>query len=281
MTQTGLVGRIVDALELIDYNAKDTPAANNTSPKDEDVEDYNDNFNYISVLGMMLYLQGHSRPDIPFAINQCAIYAFRPKRSHRRAMKLIGRYLKGTLNKGIVMKLRGFMLIDFYVDSNFVRLWYYEESSDPKIVKSCSGFLFTLGGCPISWASILQSEITLLTVEAEYVTMRMAMKELLPLQKIVIEICKSLKVNISKQSTIKSEIWEDNTRALCLSKNAPPRTTPRSKHYAIKYHWFRKFIRTDKIGLNKIATHVQLVEILTKSLSRDKFQSLRKILMGW
>ena len=99
---------------------------------------------------MLLYLQGHSRPDISFAVNQCARYAFNPRRSHEEAMKHIGRYLKGTRTKGIIMKPTNNLQIDCFVDADFAGLWGYEDELDPTSVKSRSGFLFMLGGCPIS-----------------------------------------------------------------------------------------------------------------------------------
>ena len=179
------------------------------------------------------------------------------------------------------MKSSQSLQIDCYVDDKFAGLWNHEDSADPTSVKSHSGYLFTFGGCPIWWSSKLQTEITLSTIEAEYVAMSIAMKEILPLQRIIIEICDSLNLDINKKATIKSEVWEDNTGALGLAKLAPPRHMPRSKHYALKYHWFREFIHLDKIGLNKIDTKIQVADILTKSVLSVQFEELRKLLMGW
>ena len=69
MTQLGLTKKIVEALGLADCNPKTTPAANGTLPKDEFGEECDGTFNYASVLGMILYLQGHTRPNISFAVN--------------------------------------------------------------------------------------------------------------------------------------------------------------------------------------------------------------------
>ena len=63
----------------------------------------------------------------------------------------------------------------------------------------------------------------------------MAMKELIPLQRIVLEICDNLNVGLDKITAIKSELWEDNFVALSLAKLDLPRMTPRSKHYATNY----------------------------------------------
>ena len=61
MTQTGLIDRIITAMGLDDANIKDTPAVKATLPKDLEGEECNEGFNYASVLGMLLYLQGHIR----------------------------------------------------------------------------------------------------------------------------------------------------------------------------------------------------------------------------
>jgi hypothetical protein len=52
---------------------------------------------------MLLYLAGHSHPDIAFAVNQCARYTFQPTRKHVAALKRNGRYLKKTRNKGLIL----------------------------------------------------------------------------------------------------------------------------------------------------------------------------------
>ena len=39
-----------------------------------------------------------------------------------------------------------------------------------------------------------------------------------------------------------TNVWEDNEGCLKLAKLEPPRMMPRSKHHALKYHWFRSQI---------------------------------------
>jgi len=57
--------------------------------------------------------------------------------------------------------------------------------------------------------------------------------------------------------------------------------TPRSKHYAIKYHWFQEQLVPRGITLVKIETKEQLGDIFTKGLPGVDFECLRKKLMGW
>lgn len=84
-------------------------------------------------------------------------------------------------------------------------------------------------------------------------------------------------------SNIHVRIHEDNIGALTLGKLEPRRMTPRSKHYAIKYHWFRShvFDKSNRIQLVKIDTANQLGDIFTKGLTKETFERLRRKLMGW
>jgi hypothetical protein len=102
-TQIGLTMRIIDALDLDSKytTAVATPAEKAALGRDVDGSPASGQVNYASVIGMLLYL-GHSRPDIAFATHQCARYTFAPKQSHEDALKCIGRYLKGTLDKGLI-----------------------------------------------------------------------------------------------------------------------------------------------------------------------------------
>jgi hypothetical protein len=95
MKQTGQIKRIIEALGLDDgAKGKFTPSESKPLVKDVNGELASGAFSYSSVVGMLLYLSGHTRPDITFAVNCCARYMFCPKHSHKLALKRIGRYLK-------------------------------------------------------------------------------------------------------------------------------------------------------------------------------------------
>lgn len=96
LLQLGLVDCIISAVGLEGSKSKETPAILGALPKDENGEPCNEYFNYGSVVGMLMYLAGHSRPDLGFAVHQCARYTHCPKRCHKQAVKHIGHYLVGT-----------------------------------------------------------------------------------------------------------------------------------------------------------------------------------------
>ena len=120
-------------------------------------------------------------------------------------------------------------------------------------------------------------------MEVEYVSLSMTMKDLLSLKRIFRDVYIGLNLGKDITSSIKSIIWEDNAGVSTLAKLPLPRVTPRSKHFAVKYHWFREYVQDPKeqTELHKIDTKIQLADLLTKSLSKLQFQLPRKRLTGW
>ncbi len=75
-------------------------------------------------------------------------------------------------------------------------------------------------------------------MEAEYVALSTSCKDLFPIIDITKEICTVLEVHLHDITNMHIKIHEDNAGALTLGRLEPRRMTPRSKHYAVKYHWF-------------------------------------------
>ena len=53
---------------------------------------------------MLLYLSTNTRPDISFAVSQVCRFGADPKQSHASAVKTLLRYLKGTADKGMLIR---------------------------------------------------------------------------------------------------------------------------------------------------------------------------------
>ena len=281
LTQRGLAKRVVEALNVGHMPRKLTPASHEPLVKDDLGDPPDGNYNYASVIGMLQYLQGHSRPDITYAVSQCARFTHSPKRSHEQALERIGQYLKHTLDEGLIMQPSQNLDIDCYVDADFAGLWPHEDKLDPISVKSRTGFVLCIAECPIIWMSKIQDSIALSTMEAEYNALSVAMKSVLPLQRIFKALASGLGFTREQQAHFKTTVWEDNQGALALANLEPGRVTPRSKHYAIKYHWFRSHIKPNKVDVKRIDTNNQKADILTKGLRTHQFQSIRKLLCGW
>ena len=292
LTQKGLIQRVIVALGLDVENSNGirTPAPENAPlPRDKDGPAHDLGFNYPSVVGMMMYLCNNSRPDIAFAVHQCARHSFSPKRKHAEYLKRIGRYLLATKDNGLIIKPnedRNILDVDCYVDADFAGLFSHEDKTDPHCVKSRTGYVINMGGSPIIWASRLQPIISSSTMESEYIALSTACKDLIPLRNIIREIASACGVEEQERSSMHTTIWEDNVGALTLANMELPFMTPRSKAIAVRYHWFRQFVSRDEgkdggIVIKKVDTKNQIADIFTKGLGRQLFEKLRKMLMGW
>ena len=256
------------------------------SHADEDDFD-NVAFTYASAFGVLLYLANNSRPDIAFAVSQVARYSAKPKKSHAIAIKRIARYLLDTKSRGLIMQPArahagesiNNLAVDCYVDADFAGTWHSEPATDPACVKSRAGFVICVGGCPISWTSKLISEICVSTMMAEYVALSMSMRDLIYLRAIVADTAKHLRYKKIVDVRTHSVIFEDNNGALSLAMSS--HDTPHSKHYAVKYHWFREHVLKHKTcTVHKIDTSDQLADIFTKC-DHKTFEIIRRKLMGW
>jgi hypothetical protein len=143
-------------------------------------------FSYSSVVGMLLYLSGHTRPDIAYAVNCAAWCMFCPKKSHEEALTQIGRYLKATRNRGLIINpSSGVLKIDAYPDANFTGMYGYEHHDDPSCVKSRTGYVINVANCPVMWQSKLQMETALSTMEAQIMVISHCACELIQIMQMV------------------------------------------------------------------------------------------------
>ena len=78
MKQVGLIDCVIKTLGLDNGMAKGkfTPAESTLLVKDNDGEELCGSFSYNSVVGMLIYLSGYTRPDISYAVIVCASYMF-------------------------------------------------------------------------------------------------------------------------------------------------------------------------------------------------------------
>src|SRR5512133_2242004 len=154
------------------------------------------------------------------------------------------------------------------------------DDQDPVRVKSRSGHVILLANCPLLWCSKLQTEIACSTMEAEFIALSAAMRDLIPARQLLQAIGKALSCKVPQGVALQSTVFEDNNG--CLQLATIPKMTPRSKHIGVKYFWFRSQVGPDSgISVVKCDTKDQLADIFTKGLAHDQFAILRHRLMGW
>ena len=286
LSQPQLIDDILKELRLDDakVTTKSTPGASSQSLLRHPTSvPFDGHFDYRRVVGKMNYLEKCSRPDISSAVHQCARFVADPKVEHGKALKWIGRYLAASKDKGIIYSPKASAGFEVYVDASFCNNWEQETAEwDADTARSRTGYVIMISGCPILWASKLQTEVALSTTESEYIALSTATREVLLLIELTEEMYQQGCITQKLHPTFHCKIFEDNSGAIYLATGVKhPKMRPRTKHIIIKYHHFRHAVAKGDVTVEHIASEDQLADILTKPLPVDPFTKLRFLLMVW
>ncbi|KAJ9566572.1 hypothetical protein OSB04_002538 [Centaurea solstitialis] len=123
---------------------------------------------YASAIGCMMYAMHYTRPDIAFAVSRLSQFTSNPGPDNWKAIGRVLGYLKRTSDLELTYKTHPGIL-EGYTDASWI-----DNSNDSK---STSGWIYTLAGGAISWASKKQTCIAHSTMEAEFISLAAAGKE--------------------------------------------------------------------------------------------------------
>ncbi len=140
---------------------------------------------------------------------------------------------------------------------------------DPITAKSQSGWIIFYAGCPVSWTSKLQSQVTLSTTEAEYIAVSQSLCDVIPVMNLLQDMRERDFQVICTKPHVYCKVFEDNSGALELARL--PKLRPRTKHINVCYHHFHKHVRKGLIKIFPIDAKDQIADALTKALAQNNF----------
>ncbi|XP_066316136.1 secreted RxLR effector protein 161-like [Miscanthus floridulus] len=149
----------------------------------------------------------------------------KPTVKHRNAVKQIMRYLKGTLEFGLVYT---------QTKSEEVLVGYSDSDVGGDLVgrRSTRGMSFYLNEGLVTWNSHKEKTVALSSCEAEFMAATEAAKQALWLRTLLGEL--------TAKKPMKVTLLVDNNSAIALMKN--PVFHGCSKHIDIKYHFIRECV---------------------------------------
>jgi hypothetical protein len=246
LSQPHLVQQIIDDIGFNDQTiAKPTPAASTVKlSRDLHGESMQEDWHYQSNIGKLNFLEKSTRLDIAYAVHQCAQFSNNPKVSHVSAVKQIVKYLVGTRDKGIYLRPDNH-LFECWVNMDFVGNWDRVNADvDPSTAKSRTGYIINYGGCPITWASKLQTEVALSTTEAEYNALSTSLREVIHLMQLIEEAKSKGWQTVDEAPKINCKVFEVNIGAQEMARL--PKMRPRTKHLCIRLHHFWEKVHKGK-----------------------------------
>ena len=222
-------------------------------------------FPYREIIGALNYLAQYTRPDLAFAVSYLAKFSNCHDETHHKAVVHVLRYLRDTKDEGI----------SFTKDVPLEAYGFSDATwgSDVDNSRSVSGYVFYLGGGPITWSSKSQQTVALSSAESEYVAMCSAAKEAIHLKHFLPEVDETI-YDRKKPITI----YGDNTACIAIAKD--PVLHERQKHFDLKLHFVRESIYRKEIELKYIETNYNVADLLTKPSSREMYRRCVPALRG-
>ena len=194
---------------------------------------------YKSMVGGLRYLV-HTRPDIAYAVGLVSRFMERHTVLHQNAVKRIMRYVKGTLNYGLVYtRGRGDYMLSGFSDSDL--------AGDVVDRKSTGGMAFYLDESLITRVSQKQRCVALSSCEAEFMAATAAACQGIWLHSLLSQI-----MNVKAGPVV---LYIDNKSAIDLAKN--PVFHGRSKHIDVRYHFIRECVEKGSIIIKHVSTEAQ------------------------
>ncbi|KAK9673423.1 hypothetical protein RND81_12G166900 [Saponaria officinalis] len=217
---------------------------------------------YRRLIGRLNYLT-ITRPELVYYVHILSQFLQAPKTEHWDAALRVVKYVKGSIDRGIVIEKGRGLELTGYSDSDW--------GSCPTTRRSLTGYFVSLGGSPISWKTKKQVTVSRCTAEAEYRAMAALTSELIWL--------KTFLTSLGVHHTRPIQLYCDNQAALHIAKN--PVFHDRTKHIEIDCHFVRQHLVEGTIATSFVRTTMQLADIFTKALGKDQFRHILGKLGSW
>ncbi|XP_074347489.1 secreted RxLR effector protein 161-like [Apium graveolens] len=199
---------------------------------------------YKILVGGLRYLV-HTRPDIAYVVGIVSHFMERPTMMHLQAVKRIMRYIRGTLDHGLIyLRDSGNNMLTGYSDSDLA------GHLDDR--RSTGGMVFYLNESIITWVSQKQKCVALSSCEAEFMAATTAACQ-------GIWLCKLLN-EVTDKYTGPVVHYIDNRSAIDLAKT--PVFHGRSKHIDIRYHFIRECVDRWEILIKHIKSDEHRADVL-------------------
>ena len=194
-------------------------------------------------------LKTHLGVFLMYTVNTLAQHATAPGEPHLQALKRVYHYLAGTRGYKLVFNGRA-------KDPSLIGYADADWAGDANTRRSISGYVFFLGGSPVTWAAKKQPSISLSSTESEYMASSLATREVVYLRQFLIEI------GFRPPGPIPLLI--NNQSAIALARNLEFHA--RTKHIEVRHHYVREKLEDGVIDLQYCPTADQIADIFTKPL---------------
>lgn len=266
LDQRAGVEDLIHKYGMQDCNTVTTPAVPNSKLEQAKPGEPETHHPYRSLVGALLFLSVHTRPDIQYAVNELTKHCEHPTERHWESAKRVLRYLQGTLDYQLCYRASADMTLHAACDADWACNWKGQGAD----AKSITGYVCWIAGGVVSAKAKRQTTVALSTCESEYVAIAAAAQEVIYLRQLLKDL---------------HEPQEEPTTILCDNNAARELTEKethqqRTKHIAIRYHFVREAVRRKELVVKRIDGKDNPADLFTKPLPPITFKKHIQHLFG-
>lgn len=259
LSQKAYIKSILRQYNMIECRGATTPLepgmkiSKEGCPKTQEEKEKMSEVPYRRLIGSLMYLALHTRPDLIYAVTKLSQYNTDPGEAHWHQAKHVLRYLNKTKDYELTYERNEESRIKIYCDADW--------ASDIDDRHSFSGMVMKLGRNTVQWHSSKQKSISTSTMEAKYVALARGAKEAIWVRMILKELDL---FDFLVSGSI--EMYCDNRAAIDYSKNRMENN--KTKHIDIAYHIVREMVEEGEIKVLYVATNENPADAMTKGLKQ-------------
>ncbi|XP_058838007.1 uncharacterized protein LOC131693830 [Topomyia yanbarensis] len=212
---------------------------------------------YRELVGCLMYASLTTRPDLSAAVNNYSQFQVCPNDQHWVYLKRMLRYVKETLDLGLIYKAEE--------DSPILEIRDADWACDVLDRKSVTGCVFKLFGCTVGWLTRKQQTVSLSSTVAELAALCTAACHVVWMKRLLLDLRKTTDKAIPA--------YEDNQSTIRIAEDA--RDYRRLKHVDTKFHFLRDLVQQAIIDIRFVRSSEQQADIMTKGLAAGVFKQLR------
>ncbi|KAL5549717.1 hypothetical protein UlMin_004948 [Ulmus minor] len=220
LCQTRYIADLLEMNDMIDCKLAKTPGTIGKNLSKYDGELFEDETKYRSVVGALQYVT-LTRPDIAFAVKKACQFMHSPTSAHWLSVKIILRYLRGTMQQGLRLNSSQDLHMQAYTDADY--------ALTPNDRKSSSGYCVFFEDNLVCWSATKQKVVSCSSAESKYRGLAIVVAEIIWTLSLLQELCIP-----QHQAPL---LWFDNICSSYLVAN--PVFHSRSKHIEIDINFVR------------------------------------------
>ena len=261
LDHTAMIREMVEHYNMTRCNPITNPIAENEEEDREGQEplDRVMSKRFRSVAGALLWIARCTRPDIGYAMHRMTRRTHAPRVQDWKLGQRILRHLNGTAEYKLHFpkNLKGHELcFTAYSDADF--------AADREDRKSISASMVFVNGLLVTWVVSKQANVSLSTMESEFIAAARAVQELLGLLELVREVGCPVKLPVQLCMYNQAAISQVQSEA----------SSYRAKHVYIKHKMIKYVYQKGIIIPTYVPTNEMKADLLTKALSTPTFRNL-------